>query len=258
LKANPIRSDTETYRGPVPPPQETELALVTCQICHGPVAVEIPSESELFHDDLLKVAKVCAVHDVCYDRNEAQLQAARILKAEQDKLCSWKTLCPPEYQKPIDWSFKAAKRVNLTKLMAWTWGERGLLVTSGPGECKTRFMWKLLEREWDHGRTIAAVTHAGLRLNITALASADQAKCLSWVSDLNKVEILFVDDLGKGRATPASEEVFFNLLDSRMIACRPTLFTSDMTLDRIENVFSDDYSRGMMRRILERTEQIGF
>jgi DNA replication protein DnaC len=75
---------------------------------------------------------------------------------------------------------------------------------------------------------------------------------------LGKVQILFLDDLGKGRSTPASEEAFFELLNVRLVKCLPTLFTTDLAVERIEAGFSDEYSRGILRRILERVDLIEF
>lgn len=243
---------------PDPATMPTELVPVRCQLCKMPVAVEIPTEGEFFHEPILRVARLTAVHDACGDRHDNEIKAAEIMTRETAKLCSWKTLCPPEYQKPIEWRYKSANRTNLNKVLAWQYGERGLLIYGEPGTCKTRFIWKLLEREWNNGRTMAMQSHTGFRQTVSALASADQQRMVNWIGGLIKVEILFLDDLGKGKSTPASEEAFFELIDSRMTMKRPVLFTSDMTTERIEGHFGEDYARGLMRRILERTEAIQF
>jgi DNA replication protein DnaC len=236
----------------------SDLVPVKCKLCHLPMVVELPDECEPYRGALERTARMVAVHDACYDIWQGKSKAAKILADETAKLTSWKTLCPPEFQKPIDWSRKAANRSNLNKILAWTCGEKGLLVLGESGKCKTRFVWKLLEREWTAGRTMAVHTHTKFRATVSALASGDQQQAVNFASALAKTEILFIDDLGKGRATPASEEAFFDLLDKRMTDCRPTLFTSDLTLNQIEQHFSDEYSRGLMRRILERTEQVQF
>jgi hypothetical protein len=194
----------------------------------------------------------------CADAREGKLAAAKIMASETARITSWQTLCPPEYQKDIEWSRKWAKRENLAKLTDWKFGERGLLVSGDNGHCKTRFMWKLMQREWNLGRTMNGLTHIGFRQRVTALAASDQAQMLAYVAALAKTQVLFLDDLGKGRATPASEEAFFELLNVRLVKRLPTLFTTDMTVERIEAGFSDDYNRGIMRRILERTDQITF
>lgn len=236
----------------------SELVVVKCKLCHLPMTVELPDESEPYRPALERTARMVAVHDACFDKWEGQIKAAKMLEAEIARLTSWQTLCPVEYQKPIDWNRKAANRGNLTKVMAWVFGERGLLISGDSGKCKTRFMWKLLEREWHANRTMAAHTHTNFRMMVSALFSNDQQKAVNFIAGLAKVQTLFIDDLGKGRATPASEEAFFNLLDCRMSTCLPTLFTTDLSLDAIEAHFTDEYSRGLMRRILERTEHVQF
>jgi hypothetical protein len=240
---------TDTDTDPVP---------MLCNICHVPVLAVLPPEGTQYRPSLERTARTRIVHDACFDAEAGKRRAAEILLRESERLTSWQTLCPLEYRKPLDWKFKGANRSLLSKVLAWTYGERGLLVSGDNGHCKTRFLWQLLRREWDAGRGIIEQAHAGFRMTVTALAASDQRRLLDWLAELAKVEILFIDDLGKGRATPASEEGIFNLLDARMRACLPILFTTDMALDRIEAGFSDDYARGVMRRILERCEQIEF
>ena len=237
----------------------TDLVPVRCCECGNMFAVEIPTEGGDAHDQLDRMARSGKVRcNVCADAVEGKVKAAKIMAAENARLTSWQTLCPPEYQKDIEWGRKWAKHENMTKLEAWQFGERGLLVSGDNGHCKTRFMWKMLLREWNFGRTMNGLTHIDFRQTVTALAASDQRQMLEYVSALGAVQILFLDDLGKGRSTPASEEAFFELLNARLVKCLPTLFTTDLSVERLEAGFSDDYQRGLIRRILERCDQITF
>src|SRR5947207_1210018 len=89
---------------------ETELVPVQCRICGAPVAVLVPAEGCFGHEAIVAVArsKLGAVHNVCYDEHSGRITAAEILVAEQAKLTSWQTLCPVEFQKPLEWSYKSA------------------------------------------------------------------------------------------------------------------------------------------------------
>lgn len=236
----------------------TELVPVPCKICKHPVVVELPSEETQYRDSLERSARLCAVHNECFDAAEGAQKAALILQRDSARLTSWQTFCPKEFQKPIEWGRQSANRSNLAKLTDWTFGEKGLLVTGGPGRCKTRFLWRLLNREWDLGRKMNAIGHTEFRKTITALAASDSKKMLDWLGALGKVQILFIDDLGKGRATPASEEGLFDLLDLRMKNCLPTLYTSNLDPAQIEANFSQDYGAGIIRRVLDTTKQIEF
>jgi hypothetical protein len=137
--------------------------------------------------------------------------------------------------------------------MAWYYGPRGLLVMGPPGSCKTRFVWKLLKCEWDAGRTIRALGHTKFRIDASALAAADSARFKVWVDDLCKAQIFFLDDLGKGRATPLSEECLHGILEVRTQRNLPTLFTSNYVIEK-----KDSYEDGLERRIIEFVEPIQF
>jgi hypothetical protein len=236
-----------------------DLIPVRCCLCGAMFAVEIPSEDAPYHGEMERMARSGKVRcNTCAEAVAGKIKAAQIMASENARLTSWQTLCPPEYQKDIEWGRKWSKSENLAKLINWKYGERGLLVSGDNGHCKTRFMWKLLQREWNLGRTMNALTHVDFRATVTALAASEQRQMLEYVSALGKVQILFLDDLGKGRSTPASEEAFFELLNVRLVKCLPTLFTTDLAVERIEAGFSDEYSRGILRRILERVDLIEF
>lgn len=237
---------------------ETELVPVPCRLCKAPVAVELPADGEFFREELERVARLTAVHNRCYDENEGRLKAAATLAWEKARMANWNKLCPDEFKKELNFKKKACNRNTYDRVMAWRVGENNLLLRGSSGKCKTRFAWKLLEREWNAGYTMAAHTHTELRMTLTSLASNDQPRCNVFVEQLSRADILFIDDLGKGRATPASEEAFFCLLDARMRDCKPTLFTSDLPLTALDAVWSDAYACGTMRRILERCEKIEF
>ena len=237
----------------------TELVPIHCSDCKALFAVPIPAEDELGHDQMERMTRNGKVRcDTCDKNAKGSMEAATILARESARLTSWQTLCPAEFQKPIEWGRQSANRSNLVKLTDWTYGEKGLLVTGGPGRCKTRFIWHLLKREWNMNRTMNAVTHSGYRQTITALAATDQRQMLDWQVGLTRVQILFIDDLGKGRATPASEEGLFDLLDCRYRTGLPTVFTTNQQPEQIEASFSADYGPGIIRRVLDATKQIQF
>lgn len=238
--------------------EQTEIIPIPCRICKQPVPVVLPEESCEYRGTLERVARLTVTHNTCFDQNQARIKAASLLLAENAKLTSWKSFCPVEFQKEIDWRKSGANRTNLNKVLSWTFGEKGLLVRGGNGKCKTRFMWRLLEREWNMGRTIIAHAHTHFRELVSSLASSDQVRLISFVNSLNKAQILFIDDLGKGRSTPASEEVFFDVLDCRMRNCKPTLFTMDISVEALHAQFSSEYGLALIRRIIERCDEIEF
>ena len=146
---------------------------------------------------------------------------------------------------------------RLHEVMDWKFGEKGLFVWSRTGKCKTRFMFKMLEHEHKAGRSIGAWAHGDLRARMTEIASGE-GSLPKFINALLKLDILLVDDLGKGRQTPAAEEAFFALIDGRARMCRPTLFTSNAPLPEAKKAFSAEYQEPLYRRIHDKTAELNW
>ena len=236
---------------------------VKCMSCGRLFAVEIPGDD--FQDtrlaDLIRqFARQARIScNQCGDAHEGEIKAAKIIGAETAKQTSWQTLCPDEYKKEIDWKFKGAIRVNLEKVMAWNYGPKGLFVHGLNGKCKTRFMWRVLSREWNHHcRSIVWHGHGAFRIAASALAGSDVKQFKLWLDRSIAADILFMDDFGKGRSTPAGDDAMFALLDARMSRNLPVMYTTDLSLERLQNQFADEYSNGIMRRALQETDLVEF
>ena len=76
---------------------------------------------------------------------------------------------------------------------------------------------------------------------------------------IKKVELLLIDDIGAETATAWSrDEVLGNILQYRMQEHLPTFFTSNFTLDQLEEHFSltKGDEKVKARRIMERIRQL--
>lgn len=230
----------------------TELQPVRCSGCGNTFCLEVPGPGEFLHEVLQSLAALTRCNS-CVDKALGEMAAAKILAAESAKQTSWQTFCPDEFRKEIIWQMHGNNRTSHGKIMAWHYGAKGLLVMGKPGNCKTRYVWKLIQREWDAGRSIRAIGHAKFRIDASALAAADSTRFKIWVDDFCKAQILFLDDLGKGRPTPLAEECLHSILDVRMSKNLPCLFTSNYVIEP-----KTSYEDGLERRIMEFTEQICF
>lgn len=80
------------------------------------------------------------------------------------------------------------------------------------------------------------------------------------ISRLKKTSILFLDDIGAESVTPWSrDEILGTILQYRMDAELPTFFTSNLTIDELENHLSNtknDVDKVKARRIIERIKQL--
>ncbi len=221
---------------------------VPCKICKAPVTVNIPSGS--YRHDVEKLLPL-ATHNRCYDQKVNAQKAAQMFVDEKARLESWQAICPPEYRKALNWEKPKSNRDIYKSIMDWKFGPKGLLVTGATGYCKTRFVYKLLEREYLAGRKVQAYTHPEWRRMTSQFAESDMRAAGRFIAMLSKLDILFIDDLGKGRITPATEEAFEDLIDARAKFNRPTFFTTNCTKDSLLNMLSEDRGEAIIRRIVE-------
>lgn len=72
------------------------------------------------------------------------------------------------------------------------------------------------------------------------------------LNDLIRLSVLVIDDFGTEKVKDWAEQRFFQIINERYISNRPTIFTSNYSLDRLE------YDDRITNRIKERTYQIAF
>lgn len=249
------RSPDVDYRS-IPEPK-TEAVTQKCKICGKWLAVVIPAEGEMFREEFERLAKM-AVHNECLDRHRSEQKAAEIVARERERMKEWETVCPADFRKPILKEKRGYSEHFLGLVMDWKYGEMGLRLEGKSRLCKTRFMFHLLAREWMAGRSIAVFVHGHLRSVLSALAASDSAAFGRFVLEMQKKDILFIDDLGKGRRTPASEEAIFELIDGRGALCKPTMYTSNQPLAEVMTQFSEEFREPIFLRIEEKTTLITF
>lgn len=237
---------------------ETDVFVTPCRICGESLGVVVPPEDSPHRHRIEEMARNSAVHDECLTRARAKAEADEIVRVLEARMEAFHRFCPSEFRKPLDPQAKGYQSRRFAAVMDWKFGAVGLLLVGPSGHCKTRFCWQLLWREFQAGRNVFGITHAEFRSKITALASGDQVAANKWLNQLAGFDILLLDDLGKGRVTPAAEEGLFNLLDKRVSECRPVLLTMNTDLDGFAQKCSEEYRGPIIRRITEGTKILKF
>jgi len=230
---------------------------VPCKICQRPVVITLPELDPDLDAILLRAAAAGMVHDRCAEFVAGKKQSNRLLSVQLERLKTWEGICPPEFRKELNGRQPGCRFNNLDTIMAWNYGEKGVYLWSPSGQCKTRFMFKRLEHEFQAGRSIGAWAHVDLRTHMTTLASGE-GNLPKFINALLRLDILFIDDLGKGRQTPAAEEAFFALVDGRARMCRPTMFTANAPLEEAKKSFSQEYQEPLYRRIHDKTIELNW
>lgn len=63
------------------------------------------------------------------------------------------------------------------------------------------------------------------------------------INRLNRAKLLIIDDLGTERSTDTALEKVYNIVDSRYLAQRPIILTTNLSLDEMKKTLDTRYSR---------------
>lgn len=227
---------------------------VECAICHQPVTVQVPI-APVFG---LNLANFRITHNECLDKKRSKERTDQLLLESEKRLASFERMCPPEFLKKLNENAPGYNHKMRWAVAGWVYNPKGLLLIGPSGRCKTRFAWKLLQAEHNRGRTVAGITHVEFRAKISALASSDIKSAWKFMESIEGVDLLLLDDLGKGRRTPAAEEALFLMIDKRVEKNLPTIYTMNTSLEVFSANLSDEYREPLLRRIQDNTTQIDF
>jgi DNA replication protein DnaC len=206
----------------------------------------------------LRCGKSFATHQVVlFDRVRVPNLCPVCDDARDTRLAEWIALCPREFRSRDEGGFTHLPRMdadapNWRKVLGWRYGSRGLLVRGESGHCKTRAMWRLLRQLFLERRSIVAMTAA--RFDRECRDAGGNFSLSSWFDRLATVDALFVDDLGKGAWTQATEAQFFDLIDARTREGMPILVTSNDNGQTLANRLSDGRAEPLIRRLRDYCE----
>jgi hypothetical protein len=212
---------------------ESTPIITTCRRC-GDKWEAIPIVSEFLTAPLLPdLCPVCGQELERQKQEQLQKQKlAAIQKRMEQREKEWIKLCPIEYRLKNEAYGKTEIAIlellnpKLKDILAWNYGERGLIIRSRKsGRGKTRSAWRLLRRQWLEHRSIAAYTAAAFQRK--AQDAAGKYQLDAWFNHLASVDILFLDDLGKGNWTENTEAVWFDLVETRTSNARPLIITTN-------------------------------
>lgn len=162
----------------------------------------------------------------------------------------------------LDWNFKndngSLEKIYLAKNYVNHWEEvyknnYGLILFGEVGTGKTYFAScianALIEKE-----IIVKMTNFAKILNDMMNIEIDKN---SYISNLNRNQLLIIDDLGMERDTPFALEHVYNIIDSRYKSNKPLIVTTNLTLKQLQYPSIVAYKR-IYSRVLEVCTPIQF
>src|SRR5688572_1498021 len=122
-------------------PQE-QVSMRNCDECEQ--SFEVPPFK--IAAQYVKICPTCSEKRV-----ETQMQALREkAKTENRRLELWRIQCPEDFQGTV--RDRIPNPVRYDKVMAWTYGRKGIVLHGPTGRGKSRCAWELLRREHMAGR----------------------------------------------------------------------------------------------------------
>lgn len=176
------------------------------------------------------------------------------------KPCVFDHLCPPRYR---DSDPARLPTAQLTDVLAWKPNKDGigLFLVGASRTGKTRCMWMLLKRLISEGITVRAFDGIGWTLAVSR-AFGEPSTTEDWLDGLIRPDILFLDDLFKGKITEAQEQAVQGVLERRSAYMKPTFCTSNtdatMLASRMTENGASDRAGSILGRIVEFCKVIKF
>ena len=124
---------------------------------------------------------------------------------------------------------------------------KGLLLYGTVGTGKTYYAACIANRLIDRGYDVLMTNFARLTNQIQGTYEGKQ----EMIDELNRYQLLIIDDLGAERKSEYMQEMVFNIIDSRYRSGLPFILTTNLTADEIKRPQENSFSR-IYDRILER------
>lgn len=185
-------------------------------------------------------------------------------RAQAARRAAWEAICPLDYRTPdeggpTDPVRLALEQPKLEKVLAHPLGARGLILRGPTGARKTRCAYRLLRAYFDRrpvNPRILAMT-AG-EFDRQARDAAGDFTLTAWFRRLAGVDVLFLDDLGKGAWTRATAGQFWELVDDRARNGRPLIATTNYVGDALVKALNLDGDTGpaLLRRLRDHCDGI--
>lgn len=227
---------------------------LVCRTCRQPFTVEAEPDNA-FSAALLRMTLHCPP---CAERLVAQHEAEDKARRVRELEARWAKICPEEYR-GTNLSDSRIPRAFSDAAKGWSVTSRkGLWLIADSGQGKTRCCFAALHRAFMAGLWTHALSHVRFRKVCLAAVSADgeeRSEAKRRLEMLVKVDVLFLDDLGKSpEKNETADSELVELIETRTAARRPILWTSQMGGAALEARFGPDRGPALVRRLCEFNE----
>ena len=235
---------------------------IICRLCGKPMVLPMPDDIDASLRRIIveKLAPL-TVHNVCGDHRWMTKNETDRAKLVDDRSKQWPGICPPLYQDTV---WEQIPNPKKDKIMAWEYGQKGLIVFGPTRTGKTRSVFEMLKKQHMDGKRIIAMTHTEFVKEAKRVAFDAPSVQTRWSANVATADILFIDDFGKSRFVDlngdalAAEEFLWDVLESRWERKLPCIFTTNSDGDGLLKSLGKERGAPLLARLREFCISIGY
>lgn len=189
--------------------------------------------------------------DDCLEKNitKSEQDAAQLRKDALER-CFWESV-PPLYQ---DTEIERLNPILVQNVLTWEFNPIGIGIRGKSGEQKTRAAVLILHKMKMTGKSVYFLKSTDIAKYSAQQFSNEkelQSDALKAIRSAHTAQVLLIDDIGKGRLSPAAEELLYDLLDRRSERQLPVIWTSNAVQGELHKMLSNDRGDAIIRRLSE-------
>lgn len=230
----------------------------TCRTCSKSFAAAV-CRSPFDPTKVLATQRHC---DPCLRQIETKTAEANAISRAQEArrriFNAWEGICPIEFRNELEGGFHDEQRFFADQPAAkqvteHPYSGKGLILRGQTDAGKTRAMWCLMRRYWAEVPRLRLIALSAGQFDREARDAAGTFTLTAWFDRLARADALFIDDIGKGKWTPATSGQFWELVDDRCKHHRPIYLTTNLNGETL--VTSLGLERDIAEPLLRRLRQ---
>lgn len=190
--------------------------------------------------------------DPCSEKEHKDKERAHTAFLNQQHEERWNAICPKLYR-GTNPELPGLSAACVDAVRRWDYRSGvGMGFTGESGTGKTRLMFLALRKGFDQGLACRFMTHNQFsKLVIDAFSGEMKAEQRKQLDFLGKVQLLFLDDLGKAPSTERTDAELEELIEIRGANMIPTLWTANGHGEWLIKRFGPDRGDALVRRLAE-------
>lgn len=229
---------------------DAKLQAAYAAVGYAPADLEPRFVCPLCRDSGIRDGKPCS----CVAAVARSLRREEINAASPLALCGFETFCLDRYPTEPDPELGGSPREYMSKVLRYcrsyagnfNGSSRGLMFIGSAGLGKTHMALAIADTVLNRGFDVLYTSSAALAARL-GREHFDRDAGDTWLDACKEADLLILDDLGTEYITQLTISVLYELINTRMLCHRPTIYTSNIV---DQSIFEARYTEKVASRIL--------